>query len=107
MTTDIGRHPASQLTTAMLLVAQFEAQIAEHDTMTREQRRTPRGRDLTSRIDGLHQGLATWRHRVTILRTLLPTCPECKTGKHGNCDGTAWDNEADELTTCGCGHDCG
>lgn len=29
-------------------------------------------------------------------------CPECAAGKHGNCDGTAWDLVADELTTCSC-----
>lgn len=32
-------------------------------------------------------------------------CPECAAGKHGNCDGTAWDLVADELTTCSCAHD--
>ncbi len=31
-------------------------------------------------------------------------CPECAAGKHGNCDGTAWDLVADELTTCSCTH---
>lgn len=29
-------------------------------------------------------------------------CPECAAGKHPNCDGTAWDHERDELTTCQC-----
>lgn len=29
-------------------------------------------------------------------------CPECKAGKHDNCDGTAWDEEKDELTECFC-----
>lgn len=29
-------------------------------------------------------------------------CPECKAGKHDNCDGTAWDDEKDELTECFC-----
>lgn len=31
-----------------------------------------------------------------------PTCPECVTGKHGNCDGTAYDHDSDEITTCHC-----
>lgn len=29
-------------------------------------------------------------------------CPECKAGKHGNCNGEAWDEEVDEPTSCGC-----
>jgi len=39
---------------------------------------------------------------VTI--TIAPThvCPECATGKHGNCDGTAWDNNTDDYTRCAC-----
>jgi hypothetical protein len=32
----------------------------------------------------------------------LPTCPECVQGKHGNCDGTAWDFETDKPTACKC-----
>lgn len=38
--------------------------------------------------------------------TTTPTwiCPECKAGKHGNCDGTAWDDDKDDFTTCGCDH---
>lgn len=32
----------------------------------------------------------------------LRFCPECAAGKHQNCDGTAWDHEADEPTTCTC-----
>jgi len=31
-------------------------------------------------------------------------CPECVAGKHGNCNGQAWDREKDEPTTCACGH---
>lgn len=27
-------------------------------------------------------------------------CPECVAGKCGNCDGSAWDNEADEMVVC-------
>lgn len=29
-------------------------------------------------------------------------CPECRQGKHVNCDGEAWDTEADQPTTCAC-----
>lgn len=29
-------------------------------------------------------------------------CPECAQGKHGNCDGTAWDNQADVGVPCDC-----
>lgn len=29
-------------------------------------------------------------------------CPECATGKHGNCDGTAWDNKSDRRCDCAC-----
>jgi hypothetical protein len=29
-------------------------------------------------------------------------CPECRAGKHGNCDGTGWDIDADERVPCPC-----
>lgn len=29
-------------------------------------------------------------------------CPECKAGKHWNCDGGAWDFDDDEPTVCFC-----
>lgn len=32
-------------------------------------------------------------------------CPECGQGKHGNCDGWAWDFDADEKTQCQCPED--
>jgi hypothetical protein len=37
---------------------------------------------------------------------LRPVCPECVQGKCGNCDGTAWNDELDDLDLCyhGC-HD--
>lgn len=33
-----------------------------------------------------------------------PICPECRPGvnKHHNCDGGAWDFDADEPAICGC-----
>ena len=32
-------------------------------------------------------------------------CPECETGKHGNCNGEAWDYAADMGTDCECKHE--
>lgn len=29
-------------------------------------------------------------------------CPECTQGKHGNCDGGAWDLDTDQPTACDC-----
>jgi len=29
-------------------------------------------------------------------------CPECLAGKHGNCDGRAWDQAEDRYTRCPC-----
>lgn len=29
-------------------------------------------------------------------------CPECAQGKHRNCNGEAWDDVKDEVTTCDC-----
>ena len=29
-------------------------------------------------------------------------CPECVNGKHANCDGSAWNDEEDRLTSCQC-----
>lgn len=31
-----------------------------------------------------------------------PSCPECVSGKHDNCDGTAWDSVRDRETACRC-----
>lgn len=68
------RDPAKQLVTAKMLVAMFETQITEYDGMNREQRRTTaRGKDLTARIRGLHEGHAKWAARVTELEALIPT----------------------------------
>lgn len=67
-----GRTIKAQAVTAALLLAQFDEQIREHDAMNRDQRRTPRGRDLESRIDALRQGKATWSHRLRVLQSQLP-----------------------------------
>lgn len=70
------RSPEKQLTTALLLLAQFENQISEYEAMNRAARRTPRGRELSSRIDGLRQGHATWTNRVAQLRAEIGTAGE-------------------------------
>lgn len=28
--------------------------------------------------------------------------PDCAAGKHPACDGRAWDDETDDITTCDC-----
>lgn len=65
------RSPEAQLGTARMLLAQFIVQIEEVEGMNREQRRTPRGRDLAARIDGLREGLKTWTDRVAELEALI------------------------------------
>lgn len=67
------RPARNQLVTARMRVAQFEAQIAEFDGLNREGRRTPRGRDLEARIDGLRQGHAKWVARVAELEQIVAT----------------------------------
>jgi len=32
-------------------------------------------------------------------------CPECEVGKHGNCDGRAWDLVHDKYVECDCAVD--
>jgi len=32
------------------------------------------------------------------------SCPDCEQGKHHNCDGRAWDNDADDFAPCPCAH---
>lgn len=70
MTDEAGRSATAQLATARHLLAQFEAQITEYEAMNREERRTPRGRDLTARIAGLRQGHTTWTARAAQLEPL-------------------------------------
>lgn len=31
-----------------------------------------------------------------------PICPECRSGKHRNCDGSALDERADDIVECRC-----
>lgn len=59
-------------------------------------------------VDEDHLGVAGAPATAAPGPTPEPTpavCPECTAGKHGNCDGTAWDLIADELTTGSCHHD--
>lgn len=39
------------------------------------------------------------------LETRSNDCPECRNGKHQNCDGVALDPDADEIVECGCAQD--
>lgn len=32
-------------------------------------------------------------------------CPECRAGKHPNCDGTTWNDIEDEYDWCPCTND--
>lgn len=70
MNTPQTRTATAQLATARYLLAQFITQLDEYDNLNREGRRTPRGRDLTSRLPGLRQGRATWTERVAYLEPL-------------------------------------
>jgi hypothetical protein len=36
------------------------------------------------------------------IETCAHVCPECKTGKHRNCDGTAWCFITDAPVECSC-----
>lgn len=65
------RAPEAQLTTARMLLAQFITQIEEFEGMNREQRRSPRGRDLSARIDGLREGREKWTARVADLEAQI------------------------------------
>lgn len=33
---------------------------------------------------------------------MIEPCPECKTGKHWNCDGLTWDEDTDTAVPCPC-----
>jgi len=36
------------------------------------------------------------------MRVQARACPECRQGKHDNCDGEAWDDELDAPVACEC-----
>jgi len=48
-------------------------------------------------------------HEVVFAKDDVPEpCPECAAGKHGNCDGSTWNNATDDFDVCPCwaaGHD--
>ena len=67
----LERPVRAQLTTARMLLAQFIAQLEEVAAMNREARRTPRGRDLAKRLDGLNEGREKWAARVAELEARL------------------------------------
>lgn len=71
MTLHSDRPLEAQLATARILLAQYAVQIDEYDGMNREQRRTPRGKDLSSRIVGLRAGLKKWTTRATELEAQI------------------------------------
>lgn len=62
----------AQLTTARILLAQFEEQLNEWKHLGPKQRqRTVRGKDLTRRLHGLREGHATWTARVADLEARI------------------------------------
>lgn len=72
MSIPLERSAKARLTTARLLLAQFEEQLAEWKHMSpSRRRRTTRGRDLASRLDGLKTGRETWSKRVADLEARL------------------------------------
>ncbi|TQL46687.1 hypothetical protein FB562_2211 [Homoserinimonas aerilata] len=73
------RDARRQLSTARMLLAQFIVQIDEFEALNREQRRTPRGRDLANRIDALRTGHATWTKNVTDLEAQIASQSEMET----------------------------
>jgi len=68
MTGQPERDPAKQLVTAKMLVALFESQLTEyHDMSEHDRTTTDRGRDLTDRLPGLHQGHTQCTQRAQAL----------------------------------------
>ena len=68
MSVPIERSVKAQLSTARLLLAQFDQQLAEWRHMSPARRkRTVRGRDLARRMDGLKAGREKWAARVADL----------------------------------------
>lgn len=66
---------------------------------------TPEGlRAVPAVRDG---GLTDQLIRLAVRRTLvainsIEPCPECAQGKHPNCDGSSWDEDADAPAECPC-----
>lgn len=68
---------SAQLTTALLLIAQFDEQIREWEGMGAKRRaRTVRGRDLARRIDGMREGKAKWLKRAEEIQARIAAAAE-------------------------------
>lgn len=50
----------------------------------------------------LDAGAQVWRQAMDRMLVANDQCPECRQGKHGNCDGTAWDDATDAPAGCPC-----
>ena len=57
--------------------------------------------DPTTRVIGLPVRRSDIE-KPRIARDFVGACPECVAGKHGNCDGTTWDDVADAPADCPC-----
>lgn len=75
----MSRSLETQLATARMLLGQYSAQISEYEGMNREQRRSPRGKDLASRIVGLRSGLRHWMTRAAELEEQIAAAKEGET----------------------------
>lgn len=43
-----------------------------------------------------------WEYAGAASRPVILVNPECRDGKHDNCDGNAWDTRTDAVTDCPC-----
>jgi len=48
-------------------------------------------------VDTFAEVVRAAKHLMTVR-----SCPDCEQGKHANCTGEAWDNDADAPTVCPC-----
>jgi hypothetical protein len=46
--------------------------------------------------------LCFYWHELKVAPPTIRACPDCEQGKHRNCDGGTWDNDADDFTVCPC-----
>lgn len=56
-----------QLATARFLLAQFRVQLDEYKAMSKGQRMSPRGLEISARLSGLAAGEKKWAARVSVL----------------------------------------
>ncbi|GAA4075602.1 hypothetical protein ACFFOS_27520 [Nocardioides kongjuensis] len=59
-------------------------------------------RFASEREDLIAQGVDPADLLVPEVPVVVQPCPECRAGKHGNCDGGSWDYVADEPAACPC-----